>query len=459
MLPANSSATGMRAIILAAGSDGDIHPHLGLASALAARGHEVLFLTSFDYLDLVRSCGFDAASIIDPHDQDDFQSVEGLGPIGKARSRCRFFARKVAAICASVSARLDDRSILIAPPFAWPLAKLLHLTCGVPYISTVLSPPSLCSLRNPPAFRSGEWFSRLPWPARKALFRGLEYFLVDPVFRWLLKDLLRTMQLPAPRRVISQWSHSPQRMLGLFSDWFCPKAEDWPPQLMLTSFPLFHPHAATEELSASLRRFLDAGAPPVVFTAGTETRTVRSFFEIALRGVQTLGLRAVFLTRLAGQLPSLPDTIHYENYSSLHLLLPRAAAIVHHGGIGTTAQAFHAGIPQLLLPGRLDQFDNARHVERLGCGLVEKNLRDSRGATARLRSLLHSVDIADTSRALRHHMVPGHEACSRAAELIEETWHGARTDQGTGSQDLRLSRGLGMAGGTARPRQSCPPVP
>jgi rhamnosyltransferase subunit B len=420
------SASKCRAIVFAAGSDGDIHPHLGLASEMTARGHKVLFLTSFDYLDLARSCGFEALSIIDAHDKDHFESAKGLAPVKRFRSRCDFFRRKVSAICDLVAARLDERSILIAPPFACPVAKLLHLRYRVPYVSTVLSPAQLCSLRDPPAFKSGEWFSRLPWAARRFLFHSVESLIIDPGFRWLLKDQLRSLPGPPPRRVISEWSWSPQRILGLFAEWFCPAARDWPPQLVFTGFPLFHPQTGGEDLSASLRRFLDTGPPPIVFTAGTETSSVRNFFDIALGAAQSLGLRAVFLSRLGDQLPVLPGTIHHESYASLQFLLRRAAAIVHHGGIGTTAQAIRAGIPQAILPGRLDQFDNAQHVERLGCGLAVKGPLDKTAAIEKVQRLLQSAEIADACRNLRERMVSGPAACARAADAIEEVWRSAR---------------------------------
>lgn len=426
------SAAKIRAIVFAAGSDGDVHPHLGLAAEMAARGHDVLFLTSFDYLGLARSCGFEALGIIDAGDKDRFDSAKGLSPFAKIRSRCEFFSRKVGAICNQVAARLDKRSVLIAPPFACPLAKLLHLRYGVPYVSTVLSPASLCSLRNPPAFRSGEWFSRLPWPARRLLFHSVESQIVDRGFRWLLKDQLRA--LPPPRRVMSEWSWSPQKVLGLFAEWFCPRARDWPAQLVFTGFPLFHPPACEAELSASLSRFLEAGPPPVVFTAGTETGTARRFFDIALAAAQALGLRAVFLSRLGDQLPALPGTIHYESYAPLPLLLPRAAAIVHHGGIGTTAQALRAGIPQLILPGRLDQFDNAQHVQQLGCGLDGKGIRGD--AAEKLRQLLRSPEIAQACRALRDRIPPGSAACSRAADAVEEIWESAHVPRPSSMQRI-----------------------
>jgi UDP:flavonoid glycosyltransferase YjiC (YdhE family) len=86
----------------------------------------------------------------------------------------------------------------------------------------------------------------------------------------------------------------------------------------------------------------------------------------------------------------------------------------------------HAGIPQLVLPGRLDQFDNAQHVEKLGCGLVGKGLLDNANAAEKLRQLLRSPEITNTSRTLRDRMMPSRTACSHAADAIEEVWLSSR---------------------------------
>jgi len=86
--------------------------------------------------------------------------------------------------------------------------------------------------------------------------------------------------------------------------------------------------------------------------------------------VTLLGCRAVFLTMKPQQLPAdLPDSIFVAIYAPFSRLLPRASAMVHHGGIGTTSQCLAAGIPQLVVFMSLDQPDNAARVERLGVGL------------------------------------------------------------------------------------------
>lgn len=412
----------MKVILFAAGSDGDIHPHLGLGCELKARGHEVLFLTTFDYVESVHACRLEALSVIGPQEAEEFAGAENLGPMAKTGARCRFFSRKVYEICDVVASRLNDRTILVAPPFGYAVAKLLHLRYGTPYVSTVLAPANLCSLKNPPAFKSGEWFARLPYSARKLLFCGAERLIIDPIIRMLLKHTVRKLDLPSPRQVMSDWCYSPQSIVGLFGDWFCPKAEDWPEQLVLTGFPLFDPKSETQQLSTGLRQFLDAGSSPIVFTAGTETHKPRAFFEAMVKIATELGVRAVVLTRHADQLPRLPETIWHETYTSLDRLLPRARALVHHGGIGTTARAMQAGVPQLVLPGRLDQFDNAQHVGRLGCGLVQEGSWDSSAIAEKLQYLITAPEVQRACRLAQARLEPGQKARSHAADIIEQTF-------------------------------------
>ena len=56
--------------------------------------------------------------------------------------------------------------------------------------------------------------------------------------------------------------------------------------------------------------------------------------------------------------------------TNLQALLARVAAVVHHGGAGTTTQAMHAGVPQVVIPHNFDQPYHARRVEELGIGLA-----------------------------------------------------------------------------------------
>ncbi|MFC5742974.1 glycosyltransferase [Dyella tabacisoli] len=416
----------MKAIIFAAGSDGDIHPHLGIGCELLARGHQVIFITTAEHLDAARACGFEALSFLGSEEKQDFiRATESLGVIAKIKRYCRVVADKIYECCELAGSRIDDRSILIAPPVLFVVARLLHEKYGTPYLSTLLAPANLYSIKDPPSFKSLRWCEKLHYSVRKPLFHTVEHAAIDPFFRMLLKASAEKLELPLPRHVISQWWHSPQKILGLFYEWYCQPPADWPGQVSLTGFPLFSPKDTEIQLTGRLEAFLNAGTPPIVFTPGTETHKCNNFFDTALKALQALGQRGIFLTRAAGQLPALPATVVHENYLPLNLLLPRASVLVHHGGIGTTAQAMLAGIPQLIIPGFSDQFDNGRRVERLGCGITLENPVDISAMTDKLRQLLQT-DRSPACHTVQTLMRPGPIACGRAADVIEQIFDEAR---------------------------------
>ncbi|MEC5384799.1 nucleotide disphospho-sugar-binding domain-containing protein [Uliginosibacterium sp. H3] len=126
------------------------------------------------------------------------------------------------------------------------------------------------------------------------------------------------------------------------------------------------------KLPRTLEEFLTAGEAPIGFTPGSAMAFGKPFFERALSACEQLGRRAVFITPFDEQMPwhggTMPAFVHHARYVPFDALVPRLAAFVHHGGIGTTAQTLHAGVPQLITPFAHDQFDNAARVARLGCG-------------------------------------------------------------------------------------------
>jgi UDP:flavonoid glycosyltransferase YjiC (YdhE family) len=214
--------------------------------------------------------------------------------------------------------------------------------------------------------------------------------------------------LPAVSRVFRSWLNSPQRVIGLFPPWFAPPQPDWPPALRLTGFPLFDesdPSKAADldggAETQDLRRFLDEGGAPIAFTPGTANAHAQRFLQAGVEAAVRLNRRALLLTRRGHQVPrDLPPSIRHVSYAPFSQLLPRCAALVHHGGIGTCAQALAAGIPQLVMPMGFDQPDNAARLKRLGVGaaLVPAKFTGARVASELTTLLSHPAAAA----ACRH---------------------------------------------------------
>jgi UDP:flavonoid glycosyltransferase YjiC (YdhE family) len=214
-----------------------------------------------------------------------------------------------------------------------------------------------------------------------------------------LNQLRRELGLPPVSRVFKSWLHSPQRVIGLFPEWFATVPADWPAQLRLTGFPLYD-EADVHAIDPGLQSFLDAGSPPILFTPGSANRAAASFFAAALKATRQLRRRALFLTKYPEQLPPhLGDDVRYEPYLPFSRVFPRCAAVVHHGGIGTCAQALAAGVPQLTMPLAFDQPDNTTRMWRLGVArwVRPRGFRSERVA-AELHALIDDPRIADRCR-------------------------------------------------------------
>jgi UDP:flavonoid glycosyltransferase YjiC (YdhE family) len=106
-----------------------------------------------------------------------------------------------------------------------------------------------------------------------------------------------------------------------------------------------------------------------VATPGSANAQAAGFFAAIVQACVAGDRRAILLSEFSDQIPDpLPEGIRWFRYLPLDRLLPRAAAFVHHGGIGSAAQGMAAGIPQLVMPLAHDQFDNAARLEHLGVG-------------------------------------------------------------------------------------------
>jgi UDP:flavonoid glycosyltransferase YjiC (YdhE family) len=172
-------------------------------------------------------------------------------------------------------------------------------------------------------------------------------------------------------------------------------------------------------LSTEVETFLEAGEPPIIFTPGTAMAHGRDFFSTSLEAVTALGCRAIFVSQFPEQIGTgLPKSVHVCRYAPFGQLLPHAAAIVHHGGIGTIGQAMVAGIPQLVRPMGFDQVENASRLEELGIGatLSPRNY-DGRKLVPALRRLLHAPEVRERCRVAAQHFPNAAELESACVEI------------------------------------------
>ncbi|WP_020654980.1 glycosyltransferase [Massilia niastensis] len=386
-------------ILVTIGSAGDLFPFLWMGTALRARGHRVDFLGPDLHAPFVAQAGLpfhglpaDPAVLDHP---DLWHPTRGLAVVWQA-------TRPAMAAVPAVVAALPPGGprVLLAHPLALPEADLCRARQpGLKIAAAYLAPSNLPTVHDP--LLLGPWpVPRwVPHGVRRWLWRQAGARLIDPVALPDVNAARAAHGLAPARELIALMTGIPDLSLTLFPEWFAPSQPDWPRPLAGAGFPLYDPNPAAA-LGADLRAFLDAGAAPVAFTPGTGNRQADRYFAAAAQAVGRLGLRAIFLTPHREQLPArLPEHILWQDYVPLKALLPRVAALVHHGGIGTTAEALRAGTPQLVVPLAHDQFDNAARVRLLGAGAT---LHATRVTPARMaRALLGVVGEGGMARRCR----------------------------------------------------------
>jgi rhamnosyltransferase subunit B len=313
----------MRILVVTLGSIGDLIPFLAVAEALRQRGHDVIVGSNAGYAALVQRAGFRFGVIWD-----------------------------------GTPAPLDD-ALDEAPEQAW---EQVRRDLFLPAME-----PTAAFIRH---FATRDCTVLAAWPAFGALSACAALQL--SLTRVCLSPHAVQKAMAGPQTPLQKW-------LVFFPGWFCGPQPGWP-HITLTDFPALE-EALVPPLETAVEDFLRDGSPPVIFTPGSFQRNSSRFFRESLSACMQLGLRALFLTPYSGQVPAnLPVEALHRNYAPLQRLAGRAAALVHHGGIGTLAQGLRSGVPQIAAPVFYDQFDNAARLERLDVGRMLP-ARDYRAAT------------------------------------------------------------------------------
>jgi UDP:flavonoid glycosyltransferase YjiC (YdhE family) len=413
----------MNILLATFGTAGDVHPFIGLGSALRRRGHRITLMVSAFFERLARENDFDFVPL---GTAEAFRRTLEHPHLWKSINGGRILARAMAdAIPLQYEAILErhvpGETMVIAVGACFG-ARMAHEKFGVPLVSVVLQPMAIRTTHQMPIVaplpRVPNWMPRL---AKRVVSRGLLEIVDQMLYVGEFNAFRSSVGLKPVKRLLDNWWLSPQLVLAMFPDWFGPRQPDWPLSLRHTGFPMYDGQLGVNALPDDVAAFLREGEPPIVFTPGSGNMHARAFFESASEACVTLRRRGMLLSQFADQVPSrLPAGVRHFSFVPFADLLPRAAALVHHGGIGTMAQAMAAGIPQLIMPMAFDQPDNADRVKRLGVGdwLKPRSFRP-RKVAGKLQQLLESPDVKEACRVLAERLRSG-DAIELSCDLIEE---------------------------------------
>jgi UDP:flavonoid glycosyltransferase YjiC (YdhE family) len=267
-----------------------------------------------------------------------------------------------------------EADLLVGHPIAFA-TPIVAEELGKRWISVALQPSVMLSAFDPPSvsgyaiLESFRGWGPPVWTRFFGLARRVTRLWGEPINALRRKAGLREVRNP-----VLDDSFSPHGTQAWFSRVLAQAQVDWPVRTTVTGFPFYDRLVPGQGLSAELAQFLAAGPPPVVFTLGSSAVfDAGRFYTESAEAVRALGCRAVLLI---GSDPrnqptrALPNGVIAAEYAPYSELFPRAAAIVHQGGAGTTAQALRAGVPMCVVPYSHDQPDFARRCAKLGVARV-----------------------------------------------------------------------------------------
>lgn len=406
---------------------------MAIAMELQRRGHVPVIATMEIYREKIEGAGLEFVPVRPNIPQPKEQDPELIEKIMEPRTGPRFLMEGVVfpAVRDSYADLLTaiDGADLLVTHSATPAGPLLGQKTGIPWISTVLAPFSFISAYDPPVPPFWQWTRKLSVLGHEVM--GFLLNLSKSMYKArAVTEFRDELGLPDVGNPMFEGQHSPARVLALFSEVFAQRQPDWPKQTEITGFCFYDGHHEAV-VPRELIRFLDSGAPPIVFTLGSSAVWVaRDFFGESIEAARLVGRRAVLLIGDERNLPrALPQGVIAVDYVPYQSLLPRACAVVHHGGVGTTSQALLAGVPTLIVPFAFDQSDNAEHAFRIGTSrtLYRKNYQATRVANELeelLRHPVYSQRALEVSQKLKLENGP-----ARAADLIEEVMSGRRNEE------------------------------
>jgi rhamnosyltransferase subunit B len=410
------------------GSLGDLHPLMALALALKARGADAVIASHGNFRSKVEAAGLPFLDYGPSY--DDYRRDLGITQAELVRRMSRDHAFMLKELVAPYLTRaVDDlmgavaqSDIVVGSCYAYG-AHIAACLNDKPYAAVALQPAVLLSAYDPPHLKNA-FFALQPRSAvgrtRNRIIKAIGTMQLAPGLLPIRKAYL-DYGLPPQDGIAGIVS---SQTMALYSDLIGDIQPDFPPNTQILGFPFFDSESGCKaSLRPDLEAFLNAGDAPVVFSLGSVAIfDSERFYREAIKACKALKARCVIL---AGDNSPLMNedfgpSVFVTPYAPHSLLFPRSKVLVHHGGIGSTAQALKSGRPQLITPVFADQFDNALRMMRLGCGLsLDFNDWTHERATQLLGRIINTPNLAENAASVAP-LIAAENGAERAADIILE---------------------------------------
>jgi sterol 3beta-glucosyltransferase len=395
----------MRVTILALGTRGDVQPYVALGLALQQARHEVCLVAFSEFKEFVESRGLDFFSAgvnsreLLEADEEACATITTIIEGGTIRQQWQAY-RKFQPIMEQMQesfwqASQGTQAIIFSTVGmnAYHVAEKLEVPCV-----WALTTPTLGRTRtqsNPllPSLPLGSGYNLLTHVFVEQLIQQV----IGRLFNSWRQARLNLPSIPLHRWPYTQLHGQPVPMLYCYSPAVAPKPPDWSEHTHVTGY-WFLDHSSDWQPPADLVDFLESGPPPIYIGFGSMvSRGSEKASRIVLDALRQSGQRGVIATGWGGPSQSdLPDEVFVVKSVPHDWLFPQMAAVVHHGGAGTTGAGLRAGVPSIIIPFSKDQPFWARRVKALDVGpdpIPRKRLAADR--------LAHAMRVAVTHEPIR----------------------------------------------------------
>jgi sterol 3beta-glucosyltransferase len=417
----------MRVTLFAHGSRGDVWPMVALGWHLAARGYEVTVAVPDEFREFTAQAGLRTAPL--PFDcvawlsTAEGQRLLHTGGIPFLRAFSGEYSRHADAFDEAYEAAAQGAEALVCSLLTGDRALALGDLLQIP-VATVYQQP------NAP---SREYASLMVTRGRlrpRTLRRASHHLAHRIWWQGSAKDthaFRRKLGLPKCSQS-TFWRLQDPGALGLHtvSPSLFPRPTDWPAHLKVTGawqMPASLRNRLGEELPADLEAWLDAGDPPIFLGFGSmPVLDPEPLLDDIVSVTTALSRRAIVSENCVSPeaIDALPDHLRIVGAVDHDCLFPRCAAVVHHGGIGSTTASLRAGRPTMICSVFADQPWWGEHMRRLGVGThVPFRKLDRDKLESGLRTLLDPA-IEGRARALGATIQAEGDGLPAATHLLQD---------------------------------------
>lgn len=405
----------MKALLIGAGSRGDVQPMTVLAQGLMRAGHEVLLCGPDHFKHFAADLGV-PYEIVGTDMQAYFAEHKEItsSPLKFVQHGTRVIRGEVDTQFDGLLKFVDGKDVIIAGGVVFAAQSVAEAR-RIPYVPIAYTPVMFKSEDHPPILaswtRAPKWLNRATWE------------MVEMLIKRFVGERLHARRSALGLSPVEKVFRSFEGNTPLVAadPELCPLSEGLKPRVSQTSALTW---VTDDSLPGDVEEFLQAGPPPVYIGFGSmadpdATTTTRTILE----AVRAAGTRAV-ISRGWAKLADgpLPDGVLAIGAVSHHALFKRMAAVVHHGGAGTTAAASRSGIPQVVVPHIADQFYFASRVFAVGASPppLPRTQFNVKRLTQALKTCISDKQLQSRARALREALKP-RRGVEDTVEWIERT--------------------------------------